>query len=133
MQNQINGMEVRIDKLEKAVQRIEIWVIIGAVISIAMRCLPAPQVSAPPAPAPQSSGNSHVQIATSPESLSEIESRREYYTVDEVARKEGKSARTVISDIESGKIDPPPAKIGRAWAISREYRYLPLVTDNGGS
>ena len=119
-------MEVRIDKLEKAVTRIEIWVIIGAIISVLMRCLPVPQ--APPAPATNGSGNSHVQIATSPESLAESESRREYFTVSEVAEREGLSDRTIISAIEQGRIVPAPNRTGRAWQISRDYRYQPPTT-----
>ena len=122
METRINELEL---KLTRELSTIRWITIVSAILGIALKFVPAPQ---PPSPATNGSGNSHVQIATSPESLAESESRREYFTVGEVAEREGLSDRTIISAIEQGRIIPAPNRTGRAWQISRDYRYQPPTT-----
>jgi len=54
--------------------------------------------------------------------------QRDHLTTDEVAEREGVTARTVISWIEQNRIFPAPVKSDRAWIISADYRILPQLT-----
>jgi hypothetical protein len=54
--------------------------------------------------------------------------QREYLSADEVAEREGVSARTVTSWIEQSRISPMPVKSDRAWIIAVNYRILPQTT-----
>ena len=122
METRINQLE---SKLTSELAKIRAWCIGGAILSVVLKFVPTNQANQP---ATNGSGNSHVQIATSPESLAESESRREYFTVSEVAEREGLSDRTIITAIEQGRIIPNPNRTGRAWQISRDYRYQPPTT-----
>lgn len=54
--------------------------------------------------------------------------QRDHLTTDEVAEREGVTARTVISWIEQNRIYPAPIKSERAWIIAADYRILPQLT-----
>ena len=54
--------------------------------------------------------------------------QRDHLTTDEVAEREGVTARTVISWIEQNRIYPAPIKSERAWIIAADYRILPQIT-----
>jgi len=56
--------------------------------------------------------------------------QRDHLTTEEVAEREGVTARTVISWIEQNRIYPAPVKSDRAWIISADYRILPQLTAN---
>lgn len=55
------------------------------------------------------------------------ESARTFLTVQEVARREQVTDRTVLNWIEEGKIDPAPMKDGKVWVLSEDYRILPQI------
>lgn len=55
---------------------------------------------------------------------------RNYLTVKEVAEREKKDERTITLWIEQGRIHPAPAKAGKAWTITADYRILPHYADD---
>ena len=60
-------------------------------------------------------------------------SRRDYLLVSEVATREGKSDRTILDWIESGRIQPAPTKEGKEWRIAVEYRIPPQFAASLGT
>jgi len=73
-------------------------------------------------PTPSTNTNS-VQIS----GADKVNPQREYLSTDEVAEREGVSARTITSWIEQCRISPMPIKSDRAWIIAVDYRILPQV------
>lgn len=61
------------------------------------------------------------------------ESHKETLSTEDVAKKEKVTSRTVINWIEGHRIDPPPVKNGKSWAISANYRLLPQTAENFGN
>lgn len=60
-------------------------------------------------------------------------SARTWLTVQEVAKREGKTDRSVLNYIESGMIDPEPLKQGKSWMIAEHYRIVPKEAENCGT
>ncbi len=61
-----------------------------------------------------------------------VDSHRGYLTTAEVAKREGKTERTVVEWIASGMIEPPPSKPGKEWQIAENYRITPKTAENCG-
>ena len=112
-------LEAKIDTLERRQGWIMLMSIISVLLGLAKLYI---QTSAHPTPAQNSNSvNIGAQSAvTAPQ--------RDYLTTEELATREGVSPRTVITWIESGRIQPPPIRAGRAWTISPDYRLQPLLT-----
>ena len=130
--DRIPKMEAEIRALREIVQdiprqiKITKWLVIGcAVFNLILKFfpVPAPIPYQHPLP-PQSVGsNNAVQIGANPKP----ESKRVYLTVKDVAERENVSERTIITAISQGRIEPQPERDGRAWTISADYRFLPIM------
>lgn len=112
-------LEAKIDALEHRIGWLMLMSAISVLLGLAKLYM---QSSAHPTPAQNSNSvNIGAQSAvTAPQ--------RDYLTTEELAIREGVSPRTVITWIESGRIQPPPNRAGRAWTISPDYRLQPLLT-----
>ncbi len=113
------------------------WVIVGtisSVIAAITKFIPdqtshvpiVPQIHTP-APAPNTATGGNVTIGM--EGTVTGDTRREYLTTEDVAKKERVSQRTVTAWIQEGRIDPKPVQSNRAWQIAVDYRILPLTAD----
>lgn len=81
-------------------------------------------MSAPSSHLPPPTNTNSVQISGADKPTPQ----REYLSTDEVAQREGVSARTITSWIEQSRISPMPIKSDRAWIIAVNYRILPQTT-----
>ncbi len=52
-------------------------------------------------------------------------SGRTWLTVQEVAKREGITDRTILNYIDARMIEPEPTKHGKEWQISEKYRIVP--------
>lgn len=120
MQAKMKTLEEKIDILERRIE----WLMLMSAISVLLGLAKLYyQTSAHPTPAQNSNSvNIGAQSATAPTH------QRDYLTTEELAIREGVSPRTVLTWIEAGRIQPPPARAGRAWTISADYRIQPLLT-----
>ena len=119
----LNEMEAKIQTLERKIGWLTIFAIANLAISAAKLLFPQLAIPshAPATPAPVHQ-QQNVQLGSTPEPSDHAES----YTVRQVAEELDLSERAVITAIDQGRIQPPPTKPGgRAWAIARDYRYLP--------
>lgn len=128
-------MESEITDLKKSVADIAKqaattkWIVIGGIIiNVALKLqVPASQPPAIPAQSVGSNNSVHVGAAPKPES------KRTFLTVKEVAERENVSERTIITAISQGRIAPQPERDGRAWTISANYRFLPIIAADSGT
>jgi hypothetical protein len=65
-----------------------------------------------------------VQIGSVPSAPAAEVTRRDYLRTEDVAEREGVSARTVISMVENGVFSPAPVKDGREWRFARDYEVV---------
>lgn len=63
----------------------------------------------------------------------EEESARTWLTVQEVAKREHVTERSVLNYIESGMIEPLPVKEGKSWVIAEHYRIVPKDSEGCGN
>lgn len=56
-------------------------------------------------------------------------SRKEWFTVQEVADREKLDEHTITNYIARGQIQPPPVKAGKAYQIANDYRIIPNDTE----
>jgi hypothetical protein len=117
-QKRMDDMEQDIRALKIRVNVLLILGILSFILTIAKLFIPSLSTN----PAPPSNTNS-VQIGGHKPTP-----QREYLSTDEVAEREGVSARTVTSWIEQSRIAPMPIKSDRAWIIDRKYKILPQIT-----
>lgn len=61
------------------------------------------------------------------------DSARTWLTVQEVAKRERVTDRSVLNYIESGMIDPEPQKSGNSWVIAENYRIVPKDSESCGT
>ena len=61
------------------------------------------------------------------------DSARTWLTVQEVAKREGKTDRSVLNYIENGMIEPEPEKQGKSWLIAEHYRIVPKDAEPCGT
>lgn len=118
-------MENRITKIENKMN----WLLILGACSFLLnlyRTLQPPPSVPIAVPATQ---NQSVKIGQTPETPPGTVTAAEHLetlTVQQVARELGISDRAVIAAIAEDRILPEPSKPGnRAWAIAKDYRYLP--------
>jgi hypothetical protein len=116
-QKRMDDMEQDIRALKIRVNVLLILGVLSFILTIAKLFIPSLSTNPPP-----SSNTNSVQIGGHKPTP-----QREYLSTDEVAEREGVSARTVISWIEQSRIDPMPIKSDRAWIIAVNYRILPQV------
>jgi len=90
--------------------------VIGIVVSILLFALKM-AFNAPSAPA---QNTQDVRIGET----SALNPQRDYLSTDEVAEREGVTARTVTSWINGNKVFQ-----GRAWIIAEDYRILPTTAE----
>ncbi len=110
-------MEIEIKSLNRKVNFLIVISAIGTLVTLAKMLMLLPAQQSTP------SNTNNVQIGDH-----QPTPQRDYMTSEEVAEKEGVSARTVTYWIEQGRIEPPPTKSDRAWIISANYRILPQLT-----
>ena len=128
--DRIPKMEAEIIALREIVQdipkqiKITKWLVVGcAVFNLILKFFPIPVPYQHPIP-PQSVGsNNAVQIGANPKP----ESKRTFLTVKDVAERENVSEKTITTAISQGRIEPMPERNGRAWTISANYRFLPIM------
>lgn len=114
----MSELETRLDKLETRMNSVLVLQVIGIVVSILLFALKmAMGMNATPAQNTQD-----VRIG-------ETSALRDYLSTDEVAEREGVTARTVTSWINGNKVFPPPTRQGRAWIIAEDYRILPTTAE----
>lgn len=125
MPDRIPQMQAEIAALKKKISRIEIYTILGIAIGLLRLVWPMSPGGAVPIPAAQTQSvkiGEHAPINTPSD-------HADYLTVAQVAKDLGLSERTVLTAIAEDRIFPEPTKPGgRAWAIDRNYRYLPPST-----
>ena len=99
------------------------WIIAGTIASIIgtiLKILPIhPQgneLLTPPSPA-TNTNSLHIGTTATPDA----ESRAAWLTTEDVARREKKSPRTILTWITEGRITPAPIQTDRAWLISPDY------------
>lgn len=122
----------------RTLQGMRIWIIADVLISILnsiLRLLPLPARDAtttPLQPAPPSSNSNSLHIGTTPPAPA---SHAEWLTTEEVAARERRAPRTILTWIAEGRIQPPPVQSDRSWRISPGYtltaadsRYQPPIT-----
>lgn len=103
----MSELETRLDKLETRMNSVLVLQVIGIVVSILLFALKmAMGMNATPAQNTQD-----VRIG-------ETSALRDYLSTDEVAEREGVTARTVTSWIN-----------GSAWIIAEDYRILPTTAE----
>jgi hypothetical protein len=80
------------------------------------------------------SGNSSATIITGDAAkvASEQAKAKGYLTTEEFAKVIGKDARTVLTYIHEGKIQPAPVQDGREWRIAVDSRLQPQLAANSG-
>ncbi len=100
------------------------WIIVGTIASIIGTILkllpihpPGSEPLTPPAPA-TNTNSLHIGTATT---TPDADSRAIWLTTDDVARREKKSPRTILTWISEGRITPAPVQTDRAWMISPDY------------
>lgn len=125
MSHRIPEMENRITKIENKMN----WLLALGILSFLLtlyRTLQLPGTAPQTVPATQ---NQSVKIGQTPETPPGTVTAAEHLetlTVQQVARELGISDRAVITAIAEDRILPEPSKPGnRAWAIAKDYRYLP--------
>lgn len=106
------------------------WIIVGTISSIIGTILkllpihpPGSEPISPPAPA-TNTNSLHIGAATTTPDP-DPESRALWLTTDDVARREKKSPRTILTWISEGRITPAPVQTDRAWLISPDYIVTP--------
>jgi hypothetical protein len=126
-------MEGRLKDLESKVERQTKWNILHLVVMLVINpplvtvCGILIRTHIMPPPAPTITGGNNVTIgATGPTP------RREYFTVNEVAEKEGIAERTVLTWIAAGRLQPAPVKGDRSWIIPADYRIQPQTAALSG-
>jgi len=112
MESEIRALKIRVNVLL-------ILGVLSFLLTIAKLFIPSLSTN----PTPSTNTNS-VQIS----GADKANPQREYLSTDEVAEREGVSARTVTSWIEQSRISPMPIKSDRAWIIAVNYRILPQTT-----
>lgn len=60
-------------------------------------------------------------------------SAKTWLTVQEVAKREHVTDRSVLNYIEAGLIDPEPQKNGKSWVIAENYRIVPKDSASCGT
>jgi hypothetical protein len=82
----------------------------------------------------QASGNSSATIITGDAAklAGEQAKAKGYLTTEEFAKVIGKDARTVLTYIHEGKIQPAPVQDGREWRIAVDSRLHPQIAANKG-
>ncbi len=127
----IPQMENRISLIEKKMN----WLLVMSAISVAVAIFKAaqtasiPQAQPPTIPAQSVGSNNAVNIGATPKP----ESKRTFLTVKDVAERENVSERTIITAISQGRIEPQPERDGRAWVVSADYRFLPIIAADSGT
>ncbi len=109
----IDDMEARLMILEKRISYVMALQVLGIILAVAKFAWVSP-ITAP-------TTTQDIRIGEA----SAVNPQRDFLRADEVGEREGVSTRTVISWIETGRIDPPPIKSQRAWQIAADYRILP--------
>jgi len=117
----MSELETRLDKLETRMNSVLVLQVIGIVVSILLFALKM-AFNAPSAPA---QNTQDVRIGET----SALNPQRDFLSTDEVAEREGVTARTVTSWINGNKVFPPPTRQGRAWIIAEDYRILPTTAE----
>lgn len=128
----IADLQDRLTAAETAIRTLRAlrpWIIVGTLASIIGTILkllpiPAPHPSQEPAPAPPATNTNSLHIGTTAEPPGP-ESRALWLTTDDVARREKKSPRTILTWITEGRIHPAPIQTERAWLISPDYTITP--------
>lgn len=129
---QERGIVTRMVMVESSVTTINdaakkiIWLLVGGIVVGLLNLLLTPRVQ------PGHPNNNSVSIGGKVSDAEPV-SHKSYLTTEEVARKENKTARTIINWIEDGKIDPPPVKDGKSYQISENYRIIPKNSETFGN
>lgn len=118
MHTQIPLMQAEIATLKTEMRSLKWWVIGGVLANLIIKLFVPHATTAAHTPAAQ---NQSVKIGDT----SAITPARDYQTTAEFAAANGISERLVIQHIADNRLDPPPTKSGRAWAISADCRILP--------
>jgi len=136
LQNRADAIEAQHDALKSEFRNFRIWIIIGTAASILGtidRYIHRDQEKSdhPPVTVPvqQPPSNTVTGGSVTIGMDAPAETRREYLTTEDVAKKERVSQRTVTAWIQEGRIDPKPVQSNRAWQIAVDYRILPLTAD----
>jgi len=120
-------MEIQIkalnDRVDKVMTRMSILMIIGLLSPIASLLIKFFLVI--PTPVSPPTNTNSVQIG----GTEQPKPQREYLSTEEVAEREGVSARTILSYIVANRVSPQPTRQGRAWVISANYRILPQTSE----
>ena len=124
--NMTHSELAQIQDLGKKIFYTVILGIVVALLNLVINGSQARSVVLPPA-----GGNSTVSIGA--KTTSDSVSHRETLTTEEVAAREKVTPRTVTNWIASGRIDPPPSKDGKSWAISANYRLSPPNAESCGN
>jgi hypothetical protein len=112
-------LEAKIDHLERRIG----WIMLMSAISVLLG-LAKLYIQTSAATAPSQNTNS---LNIGPQSAVTAP-QRDYLTTEEVATRENVSPRTVLTWIETGRIQPTPTRAGRAWTIAPHYRLQPQFT-----
>lgn len=128
----IADLQARVGQAEAHLRRLHslrIWVIVGAIASIIgtiLKLLPIPSIHGTQAPTPLTPNNTNsLHIGGATTDTPATESRAHWLTTDDIARREKKSPRTILTWISEGRITPPPIQTDRAWLISPDYTITP--------
>ena len=142
IQHRMSEMEARHATMEAAIRTLQgmrIWIIAGVLVGILnalLKLLPVPSArdatTTPLQPPPPSSNSNSLHIGTTPPAPA---SHAEWLTTEEVAARERRAPRTILTWIAEGRIQPPPVQSDRSWRISPGYtltaadsRYQPPIT-----
>lgn len=122
LQDRLTAAETSI----RSLRALRPWIITGAIASIIgtiLKLLPLHPLGTlqdqPPAPPASNTNSLHIGTTTAP--APDPESRATWLTTDDVARREKKSPRTILTWISEGRITPAPVQTERAWLISTNY------------
>ena len=125
IQDRLTAAEERLATAEtslRSFRSLRPWIIAGTIASIIgaiLKLLPLHSLTPSPEPAAPSSNTNSLHIGTA--SDPGPESRALWLTTDDVARREKKSPRTILTWITEGRIHPAPIQTDRAWLISPDY------------
>jgi len=112
----MDEMETEIKLLNRKVNFLIVLSAVGTLVTVVKMLLALPHTpNTPP------TNTNSVQIG----GTNELKPQREYLSTEEVAEREGVSARTILSYIDGNRVSPQPTRQGRAWVISADYRILP--------
>ena len=122
-------MQARLLTVEKRSLRIEIatWFSVG--VTLLRMALPAKFDAPQTQQAPPSTENHNTSVNVG--GVKEPEPQRDWLTVAEVAKKEGKSERTITDYITAGRIEFE--RTGRAYRIPKTYLITPPLTADNSS